>query len=94
MELTNQGVELTWGIAIRIWWWITWRALLSAIFGGLILGFIIGIIGAVIGIDGAKIQLFAMLLGGVFGIAVKIFFIKKIIGKKFKDFSLVLTKPI
>ena len=92
MEQSNQTIEATWGIAAKIWWWIIWRSLLSALVGGFILGLIIGIIGTMIGLNNAAIQLPAMLLGGVFGVLVNIFFTKKIIGKKFKGFSLVLLK--
>jgi pheromone shutdown protein TraB len=92
MEQTNQTIEATWGIATKIWWWIIWRSVLSAMGGGFVLGFIIGIIDEMAGLDSATIQLPAMLFGGIFGAIVNIFFTKKIIGKKFKDYSLVLLK--
>jgi len=92
MEQESQTMEVTWGVAVKIWWWIMWHSLVSALAGGFILGFILGIIGAVIGMNSATIQLPATLLGGIFGVTVNIFFTKKVIGKKFKDFSLVLLK--
>lgn len=92
MEQTSQTIEVTWGIALKIWWWIIWRSLLSSVVGGFIIGIIIGIIGVIIGMDSATIQLPAMLLGAAFGVTVNVFFTKKIIGKKFKNFTLVLLK--
>jgi len=82
--MENQINQATWGIALKIWWWIMWRSLLC----GLILGILLGILQAVIELS----FLLFVLLSFVFGTAVNVFFTKKIIGKKFKEFSLVLIK--
>lgn len=95
MEQTNQTMEATWGITLKIWWWITWRSILSAFAGGFVIGCIVGFILAIAGIDSATIQTvsaLSALFGGILGIIINVFFTKKIIGKKFKDFTLVLLK--
>lgn len=94
MEQTNQTMEATWGIALKIWWWIMWRSLLAALIGGFVIGFITGIVLGLVGVDIANIniKIISGLLGGIFGIGVNVFFFKKIIGKKFKNFTLVLLK--
>lgn len=38
MEQIDQTMKPTWDIALRIWWWIMWRAFLLALFGGFVLG--------------------------------------------------------
>ncbi len=92
MEQTNQTIEATWGIALKIWWWIIWRSLLVAIISGFVLGFIAGLILRLAGMNPALIQIIVLPLGIILGIGVNVFFFKKIIGKKFKDFTLVLLK--
>jgi hypothetical protein len=90
MAHKKQTVDVTWSIACKIWWWIFWRAFLSAVAGGFILGFILGLIGILVGLGGESIQLFAMFFGGVLGIILNIYFIKKVIGKEFNNSTLVL----
>ncbi|MCK4252367.1 hypothetical protein KAX97_13040 [candidate division WOR-3 bacterium] len=92
MEQLNQTIEATWGIAVKIWWWIAWRSFLVAMIGGFLLGFIIGVVLGIAGVDLVNIQIISGLLGGVFGFMVTVFFFKKIIGKKFKNFTIVLLK--
>lgn len=92
MEQTDQNIEPTWGMALKIWWWIGWRSLLTAILGAIILGFIVGIVLGLAGMNSAAIQIIGGLLGGVLGIGVNVYFTKKIIGKKFKNFSVVLLR--
>ena len=94
MEQTDQTqyVKATWGIALKIWWWIIWRSLLTAMAGGFIIGFVAGFVMAIAGINSDTIQTVAAVLGAIVGVVVNVFFIKKVIGKKFKDVTLVLLK--
>lgn len=92
MEQVNQNIEVTWRIALKMWWWIIWRSLLVAIIGSIILGFFVGITLGLIGINSVTIQIIGGLLGGIFGIGVNVFFFKKIIGRKFENFTIVLVK--
>jgi ABC-type uncharacterized transport system permease subunit len=88
MEQTNQTIKATWGVALKISWWIWWRSFLSLFVFGFILGLFLGIAR----IDKDTIEIISTIFGGIMGFVISIFFIKKIIGKKFKDFSLVLVK--
>jgi len=88
----NQPNQASWGIAFRIWWWITWRALLAAIAGGFIAGFIIGLAAALTGLGADAATIISALAGFPIGIVLNVLFVRKIIGKKFKDFTLVLLK--
>jgi len=92
MEQTNQTMEVTWGIALQIWWWITWRFLLVSLVSDFVLGFTVGFILVLIGLDFFMIQMILFPFSIMLGIGINVFFFKKIIGKKFKDFTFVLLK--
>lgn len=89
-QIPLQTVKATWGIAFKVWWWFTWRAVLVSFFSGFILGFVMGFIGALAGINSNEIVPVAAISGGALGIAINVFFIKKVLGKKFKSFKIVL----
>ena len=89
MEETNKTMAATWDIAIKIWWWIMWRSILAGVVGGAILGIVLGFIMTLAGINNDTALI---LFGGLLGTIINIFFTKRIIGKKFKNFSLVLIK--
>lgn len=89
----GQTVEVTWGIALRIWAWLVLRIALAGIVGGLVIGFVIGLIGVMVGMN---INALTILVYGIsipFGIFIFCFFFRKLVGHKFKDFTLVLVKP-
>ena len=88
----SQALEPTWGIALKIWWWITWRSLLSSLVGGFLVGLVFGFFVALVKMDTATTQLFSMPIGGLVGITINVYFIKKVIGKKFRGFRLMLVK--
>lgn len=88
----SQPLEPTWGIALKIWWWIMWRSFGLALLGGFLMGFIFGLSAALMRIDAATVQLLSMPIGGLVGIVVNVYFIKKVIGKKFRGFQLMLVK--
>lgn len=91
MEQNNQSL-VSWNIAIKVWWWIAWRSILTSFVGGLIIGFVIGFVFSLVGINNTVSQNIATLLGSIFGITANIFFVKKVIGKKFKNFTLTLIE--
>ena len=87
-----EKVEVTYGNASRVWWSFFWRAMLF----GTIFGFVLGFIGAfTIGPfvepeTGQKI--IAPILGFLGAVPVSIWVFKKILSKKFKNFSVALIK--
>jgi len=92
MEQTIHSTEATWGDGARIWWWIMWRSILGAIAGGFVIGFVIGLVASLMGVDIESIQIIVTPLGALVGAIINIFFTKKVIGKQFKDFKLVLIR--
>lgn len=92
MKSTEKISEATWGIALRMWWWYTWRSVLVALSGSFILGFMIGVIFSVIGINEQIISILAGSVGFIFGSFIGVLFFKHMLGKKFKGFTLVLLK--
>jgi hypothetical protein len=91
VSMTN-GSEVTWKIALTFWWAWFWRTLLGAVGGGFVLGFIAGIVGSVLGVNVASITNFAQVLGGIFGIAVGVYFMKMLLNKDFKTFKISIVR--
>jgi len=86
-----ERIEVTWGATLRVWWSYCWRVTLFS----MILGFILGFIGGfVMGIMG-KPEMSGM-VGGILGflgtIPLSIWVLKKILGKKYKGFSVALIQ--
>jgi hypothetical protein len=92
MDNSNQktGLEPTWGIAARVWWWFFCRAILSALIGGAAIGFIFGMIAGALNVDQSTISIFSTGFGVALGIFVSIFFVKKLLAQNFSDFSIRL----
>lgn len=97
MEQVSQNTnttKATWGIALRVWWWVMWRSVLVGLVGGFIIGFIIGFVLGFIGVntDSNLTQIISGLISFFFGFGVYLFFFKKIFGREFKGFTVVLLK--
>ena len=92
MDQTSQTIEATWGIVLKLWWWVMWRSVLVGFVGGFIVGFVGGFILGFIGLDSDLARLIIGLLSFIFGFVIYLFFFRKIFGKKFKDFTVVLLK--
>ena len=86
-----EKVEVTWGTALRVWWSYAWRCVVFSAILGFVLG---GIGGFVVGIMG-KPELGGS-VGGTIGyigsIPVSIWVMKKILDKKYKEFSVALVR--
>ncbi len=82
-------LEVTWGDALLIWWSYIWRCVVFS----MILGFILGAIGGfIVGILGRS-DLSAS-VGGILGylgsLPISIYMLRKILNKRFKNFSIAL----
>ena len=86
----NTSLEPTWGIAARVWWWVFWRVVLSAVAGGAAIDAVFEMIAGANNIDQDSILIFSAGLGTAFGIFVSILFFKKMLTKNFGDFSIKL----
>lgn len=81
-------IEVTWSMAFRVWWSFFWRAMLFSILGSFGIGFVLGIFGAVLGIKPVTGAL-SIILGMVFGFVVTFWAMKKVLYKRFSEFSVV-----
>lgn len=84
-------LEVTWSHAIAIWWSYLWRCFLGSVVLGAILGFTGGLIVSLAGRSdlGGPV---GTILGYIGSFPVSIYFLKKILNKKYKDFSIVLVQ--
>lgn len=84
-----EKIEVTWGATLRVWWSYVWRTMLFSGILGCILGFIGGFVVGAMG----KPELGGT-VGGILGyigsIPVSIWVLKKILNKKYKEFSVAL----
>ena len=85
----NSSVEVSWGMALKVFWWWGWRTGLFSMVGGGVLGFIIGL---VLGVMGKNVADYILVIKGVsftWGMACSIFFFKELMGQSFKGFSIL-----
>ena len=88
-----EKVEVTWGATLKVWWSFVWRCTVFSVILGLIVGFIVGFVLGIIG----KPELggtVAVIFGFLAYIFVSIWVLKRILGKKYKDFSIALIKRV
>ena len=84
-----EKIEVTWGATLRVWWSYAWRVMLFSGILGFVLGFIGGFVVSVMGKPelGSRV---GGILGYIGSIPVSIWVLKKILNKKYKDFSVAL----
>ena len=85
-------IEVTWSEAILVWFHFIWRVLLYALLGSFILGLVLTIIFQVAGMDQETIKSVNMVIGFVWGIAVNIWVIKKILNLRTRNFRVALIE--
>lgn len=83
-----QIVEVSWSMAAKVWWSIFWRSVLVAMAVGFAIGAVLGIIGGILNLGQAFLVL-SSLLSMIAGFAVAIWAVKKVLYKRFGDFSVV-----
>jgi nitrate reductase gamma subunit len=94
-------LEITWKRAIRVYWAWLWRwvitfviALAILITFGFVIGFIVGFIMSKFGFQAETIQSVSTTIGTIFGLVgaliAPIFPLKRILGRNFGEFRLVL----
>jgi uncharacterized membrane protein YeaQ/YmgE (transglycosylase-associated protein family) len=87
-----ERIEVTWLLALKVWWSYTWRSVILGLIGSFIPTFFIGFIGAVVGVPKEPISVICGIIGGVIGLIISIYVMKKILSKKYKAFSVALIK--
>ncbi len=88
-------LEVTWSRTILVWWSLTWRNIIVALFA-MILGFIFGfMVGFILGAMGVPIEIIKLIvtpIGFIIGLALSIFPIKMVLNKNYGEFRLVLLQ--
>ena len=83
-----EEIEVTWWRAARIWWSWAWRALLWTIPTAVLLGFAL----AALGLSVEPFTPYIQTTGAGIGIFFGILAMKKIMGKQFNGFRIVVVK--
>lgn len=83
-----EEIKPTWGIVIKVWWSIVWRA--GIIMGAV--GFLIGFFGAIKGLSQPEIQFWAGLTTNILAIPVGIYLLKLVLNKKYKTFRVAIIR--
>jgi hypothetical protein len=91
-ETPIPAIKDTWRIALRVWWSITWRVLISMAFGAAAGGFFIKFGPKYFHLKQNAAILYASIAGGIYFVFITILFIKGILNKRFKGFSIVIIK--
>src|SRR4051812_19934326 len=86
----QEGLEVTWGRAIKVWWSIAWRALFVSLVLGFGVGLVFGLFAAAGGISSVAAAALGQLAGGLLGIAVSVWAVRKALMRSFSDFTIVL----
>jgi hypothetical protein len=87
-----EEIEVTWWCAAKIWWSWAWRALLWTIPAAILFGFAIGLILAALGLSIEPFNPYIQSTGAGIGIFFGILAMKKIMGKQFNGFRVVVIK--
>jgi hypothetical protein len=85
-------LEITYKNVLHIWWSFFWRASLFSFVAGGVLGGIFGFIAGSLGVNLELIGQVARILGYLISIPVSIFVFKRVLEKKYRDFSVAFIK--
>ena len=86
-----EEITLSWPIAARIWWSLTWRVLVFATLASGLAGFVIGMLLAATGAAVDEIPVWAQYLGIVVAIPVGIWVVKKVLTMSWGQFRIVVV---
>jgi hypothetical protein len=91
-ETPIPALKDTWGMALKVWWSFTWRVLISLAFGAAAAGFFIKFGPKYFHLKQSEAVLMASIAGGIYLFLITLAFIKGILNKRFKGFSVVIIK--
>ena len=86
----REGLEVSWGRALRVWWSITWRTVLFGMLIGFVVGVAAGIGGNAAGIPASQVQGISSLIGVVIGAFISMWAVRKALTGSFSEFRIVL----
>lgn len=82
-------IEVTWSMAFRVWWSFFWRAMLFGMLAAFGVGAIIGVLGAITGADRMAVATLSGFLSLIIGFVFTFWAMKKVLYKRFSEFSVV-----
>lgn len=86
------AVKDTWLIALKVWLAFTRRVLIALLFGAAVIGFVIKFVPEYFHLKKSVVILCSSVAGFLYFVFITIFFIKSMLNKRFKGFSVVLIK--
>lgn len=78
-------------LCLKVWWALTWRAVLFAILASMLVGLVIGILGSMMGESQENLQGPAAVSGGLVGLFVSVRVIRYLLTKGFGRYRLVVV---
>ena len=86
----REGLEVSWGRAMRVWWSITWRTLLFGMLIGFVVGVVAGVGGEAAGMPASQVQSVASVFGVIIGAFISLWAVRKALTRSFSGFRIVL----
>jgi LytS/YehU family sensor histidine kinase len=86
----RDGLEVSWGRAVRVWWSITWRTVVFGALVGFVVGLIAGIGGNAAGVPASQVQGISSIFGVAIGALISIWAVRKALTRSFSGFRIVL----
>lgn len=85
-------IEVTWGVAFRVWFALTWRSILMTLAVAFAVGIVFGVVANLIGLPKEiRGNISGVLAFGV-GMMASIFWIKRILNKTFRKFRITVVE--
>lgn len=85
-------IEASWGITIKIWWAWTWRSLIVGTTFSILFGICFVLILRPLGVVQQNISALTTIMGFVLGLLFGLYYLKKILGKQFKNFRIAIIR--
>ncbi len=94
MDSTNSvsNESVTWSIAARVWWSLTWRTLVFIFPVAFVFGLVFGVIMAMADIPLEPFSLVIQLAGASISVIMSIWIIKTLLSKQYSTFSISVTR--
>ena len=86
----DNGLDVTWGRAAKVWWSLMWRTIMFGMLAGLVAGALIGAIAGAAGVNTQTISYLGAISGVVVGIPVGIWVMRAILRRSWSDFRIIL----
>ena len=78
----NILTDVSWGLALRVWWHFLWQYVVFGMLGGISLGMIIGFLGGLAGLEIHFVTSLSVFLGMFLILGIQIWVVRRILTKK------------